>query len=190
MKFNLYLVAVMYYLLTYSLSAKDPQPTYEPLSEKTEEIFEFKEISEEYEYRFNPDYGMNPFIPPIISLIAPSIEIPVINSLQKYPLDKLELVGVWDENSENRKALLLNPVGEGVVVKKGDPLGEEGGSVYKILKNRLVARIFSLAGDGTRIFEDYTLYIKGDKKEQDYSDVIVIKPSLEKVIEGYLEGKK
>ena len=152
------------------------------------ELIEMSEGGEEY--RFNAGDSSNPFIPPIISLIAPSIEVPVVNSLQKYRLQDLKVVGIWGVDDSPLNALILNPDGEGVIVKEGDPIGKEGGTIYKILAKSLVARIFSLTGDGVRIFEDYSIFIEGEDAYPDKKDVIIIKPSLEKVIEGYLEGKK
>lgn len=122
-----------------------------PPNARVEDIVE---PSAEYHYA---GFGRpDPFQPPveIQAVVADTVEIPIVSPLQRYPLKELRLVGVWARNNGERKALVLTPVNEGIIVKVGDPVGNGGGKVISISDSSMVVREFLLAEDGTRQFSD------------------------------------
>lgn len=98
----------------------------------------------------------DPFLPPIRAITA-SLEVPIVSILQNYPTSELSVVGIWQTDSGERKALILTPKQEGVVAAVGDSLGRLGGRVSKISDSDVTVREFSLSPDGTRKFDDVKL---------------------------------
>lgn len=98
----------------------------------------------------------DPFQPPVsIQAVVPdAVEIPIVSPLQRYPLKDLKLVGVWMRSRGDRKALVMTPSNEGIIVKPGDPVGSGGGKVLSIGESWMLVREFLIAEDGTRQFSD------------------------------------
>jgi Tfp pilus assembly protein PilP len=98
----------------------------------------------------------DPFQPPVsVQAVVPdAVEIPIVSPLQRYPLKELKLVGVWMRAQGDRKALVMTPANEGIIVKAGDPVGSGGGKVLSIGDSWMLVREFLLAEDGTRQFTD------------------------------------
>jgi Tfp pilus assembly protein PilP len=122
-----------------------------PPSTRVEDIVE---PSADYHYA---GFGRpDPFQAPVeIQAVVPdAVEIPIVSPLQRYALKDLKLVGVWARNGGERKALVMTPVNEGIIVKVGDPVGSGGGKVISIADAGMVVREFLLAEDGTRQFSD------------------------------------
>ena len=123
------------------------------------------------EYHFASFGKQDPFIPPLLptttkpgetSATAGSLEVPIVSALQRYSLDSLLVVGIWQLSNGDRKAMVLTPPGEsgggqGIIVKAGDPIGNRGGRILAIGSEFLTVREFYLAPDGTRQFEDRRL---------------------------------
>lgn len=123
------------------------------------------------DYRYASFGKQDPFIPPMMpenhltgeKAKAPgTLEIPIVSALQRYALDSLSIVGIWQLSNGDRKAMVLTPAGEasgtqGVIVRSGDPIGNRGGRILAIGGDFLVAREFFLAPDGTRQYEDRRL---------------------------------
>ncbi|MBP6217420.1 MAG: pilus assembly protein PilP [Oligoflexales bacterium] len=95
-----------------------------------------------------------------------SEEISIVSLLQKYSLEKLNVVGVWRLENGKSKALIMTPKDEGVVVTTGDSLGRRGGKIVKIDDDKVIVREFSLASDGTRQFEDQQIWLGAQKPEE------------------------
>jgi Tfp pilus assembly protein PilP len=123
------------------------------------------------EYHFASFGKQDPFIPPILpsnskpgetAATAGSLEVPIVSALQRFSLDNLMVVGIWQLSNGDRKAMVLTPPGEtgggqGIIVKIGDPIGNRGGRILAIGGDFLTVREFYLAPDGTRQFEDRRL---------------------------------
>ena len=125
----------------------------------------------------------DPFLPPLITnpegvktsgtvLNAQpgSIEIPIVSPLQQYDLNQLNLVGVWQLTTGERKAMILAPAnnggaGQGIIVKVGDPVGNRGGKITSIGEEYVNVREFMLAPDGSRRYLDQKMQM--GKKEVD-----------------------
>ncbi len=101
----------------------------------------------------------DPFLPPVaIKAIVPdAVEIPIVSPLQRHPLSALKLVGVWARSPGERKALLMTPGMEGIIVRVGDLAGNGGGKVVAIDDGSVLVREFLIANDGTRQFSDVRL---------------------------------
>lgn len=109
----------------------------------------------------------DPFVPPLLPP-APvpeqgagpsSLEVPIVSALQRYAIDDLRIVGIWQHSNGDRKALVLTPPGgeqggQGVIVRAGDPIGNRGGKILAIANDFIAVREFFLAPDGIRQYED------------------------------------
>jgi Tfp pilus assembly protein PilP len=109
----------------------------------------------------------DPFVPPLLPPApAPdkgagpsSLEVPIVSALQRYSIDNLLIVGIWQHSNGDRKALILTPSGsdqggQGVIVRAGDPIGNRGGKILAIANDFIAVREFFLAPDGIRQYED------------------------------------
>ena len=125
------------------------------------------------EYRYASFGKRDPFVPPFgkFQFFSPErgqskYELPVVNSLQR-PLDQLSLSGVWQSQQGDYRALVAvrenDNTEEGVIAKVGDPFGPAG-KIIEINSYKLVTRQYQLEQDGTRTFEDRSLYL-GDPSE-------------------------
>lgn len=147
-----------------------------PANARVEDIVE---PSADYHYA---GFGKaDPFQPPfaIKAIVPDAVEIPIISPLQRFPLKDLKLVGVWARSNSERKALVMTPTMEGIIVKIGDLVGGGGGKVISISESAVLVREFLIANDGTRQFSDVRL-IFSDKTvsgaRQEVSGSIVISP--------------
>jgi Tfp pilus assembly protein PilP len=84
-------------------------------------------------------------------------EIKIVSPLQRYPLNDLNVKGVWQLSSGETRAVILTPKGEGVVVKEGDPISS--GKVLNIKREQLTIRLYRLRADGVREYEDVGMKI-------------------------------
>lgn len=103
-----------------------------------------KEQEDEYE---RPDYPdnvrRNPFLPDM-EVIQPKRQIAEgdirpLEPLEKYALGQLTLVAIISEVAVP-KAMFLDPEGFGHVVKEGDRIGQNGGSITDIRDNEVEVR--------------------------------------------------
>lgn len=147
-----------------------------PANARVEDIVE---PSADYHYA---GFGKaDPFQPPfaIKAIVPDAVEIPIVSPLQRFPLKDLKLVGVWARSNSERKALVMTPTMEGIIVKIGDLVGGGGGKVISISESAVLVREFLIANDGTRQFSDVRL-IFSDKTvsgaRQEVSGSIVISP--------------
>jgi len=111
----------------------------------------------------------NPFIPPLISTLMAKEEIQVENVLQRYPLSNLQVVGVWTLRNKEIKAMVITPSMEGVVAGMGSQLGRRGGKIVAMDDNSITVREYSLASDGSHLYEDLKVWIEQqtpEKKEE------------------------
>lgn len=138
-----------------------------PKSSQVHEITSSTEIEDievgDVEYHYEGMSRPDPFIPPLLSTLVAKEEVKITSPLQKYSLVDLRLVGVWLLGNDSRKALVMTPRQEGVVVTSGSPLGSRGGKVLSIADKYLVVRQFSLAADGSRQYQDYRLWLEGSQ---------------------------
>lgn len=109
--------------------------------------------------------------------LALSAEIPVVNPLQRYPLGELELKGILLNDQGDRKALMMTPKKEGVLVKEGDPVS--AGKLLHVKKDHIVVRQYSIRANGAREYQDETLYL-GNAVRDDKA-FVTLKPGEEPV---------
>lgn len=103
------------------------------------------------------------------------VEIPMVSSLQRFAIDRLKLNGIWQLDNGERRALILTPENEGVIVKINDPIA--AGKVIAIEDKRLKTRQFSIRNDGVREYSEVDLYIEGYKDKP--SGKIVLEPGAD-----------
>ncbi|MBI2603410.1 MAG: pilus assembly protein PilP [Deltaproteobacteria bacterium] len=127
------------------------------------------------DYHYSSMSKPNPFVPPLLSTLLAKVELPIVSVLQKYPLWELNVVGVWILRNGERKAMVMTPGNEGVVVTLGDSIGQRGGKIVEIGEKYATVREFSLASDGTRQFEDFKLWLEGEQALPE--DKIIIRAS-------------
>ncbi|SME93262.1 pilus assembly protein PilP [Pseudobacteriovorax antillogorgiicola] len=105
--------------------------------------------------------------------------IPILSPLQAYPLEQLQVKGVWVHRSGETRAVVMTPKKEGIVIKEGDPIS--AGKVIDINRRRVLVRQYSLRADGTREFKDVELGM--GKPEQEQRGTIRLRPGGETVFE-------
>lgn len=124
----------------------------------------------------------DPFTPPVFvrSVVPDAVEIPIVSPLQRFSLGELKLGGVWVRGGGEKKALILTPTMEGIIVKVGDMVGNGGGRITNISDGAVMIREFLIANDGTRQFSDASLTFEksntANLNATGKSGVIVIKP--------------
>lgn len=113
-----------------------------------------------------------------------SIEVAIVNNLQKHDLKKLKVVGIWQGSSGERKALILAPKGKGVAggggvvgvpVTKGTQIGNRGGVVVSIGPDRVNVREFVLLHDGKKHFKTTSKFL-GDKEPEQKVEKLIFDP--------------
>lgn len=123
------------------------------------------------DYRYSPFGKPDPFLRPTIrqtiaetsqnksgqKKVLAGTEIPMVSPLQGYPLDELEVKGVWVLQDGSTRAVVMTPKKEGIVVKPGDPIA--AGKILSIARNKMMVRQYRLREDGVREFEDTELSI-------------------------------
>ena len=117
------------------------------------------------DYQFAAFGKGDPFVPPLylkedIASAVDPIEIPIISPLQRHPIANLVVAGIWENADGTRKALILVPDAAspvGIVSRKDDPIGINGGRILAINKESVTVREFRLAPDGTRQYDDKQL---------------------------------
>jgi hypothetical protein len=127
-----------------------------------------------------PDWLLSPEVPAVnqpvpTALDANGKEIPITSPLQGFPLADLVVKGLWQLGSGEKRAVVLTPKGEGVVVKVGDPISS--GKLMQIGRDKLVVRLYRLRSDGVREFEDVDLPVGNTKKTA--KGVIRLEPGKE-----------
>jgi Tfp pilus assembly protein PilP len=131
------------------------------------------------EYHYAAFGRPDPFVPPLVTdeaITVNPLEIPIVSPLQQFALSQLEVVGIWQLSTGERKAMVMTPQGEGIIVKGGDPIGSRGGKILGIGDDFLSIREFSLAPDGTRQFQDEQKFLKGTRKSKVVSGTIRFPP--------------
>jgi len=135
------------------------------------------------DYRYAAFSKADPFVPPMVTKREPkaiaaaapanpdALEIPIISPLQRYALSELNVIGIWQLSSGERKAMIMTPqgggggggssAGQGIIVKVSDAIGNRGGKIQSIGDDFISAREFLLAPDGTRQYEDKLIYMGG-----------------------------
>lgn len=145
----------------------------------------FEEIAEDpSDFHYVGSEKSDPFLPPLITspegtkvsgtmLKAQpgSIEIPIVSPLQQYELNQLNVVGVWQLTTGERKAMILAPAngvgsGQGIIVKTGDPVGNRGGKITSIGEEYVNVREFMLAPDGSRRYLDQKMQMGKKEAEE------------------------
>ena len=107
-------------------------------------------------------YGKpDPFVPPRNEIQnQEDEEIPILSTLQEFSLDELNVVGIWQLEDSTRKALILTPDNEGVIVKIDDYVGNQGGKIVAIDPDLIKVREFITIEDGTQQFDDKELHLR------------------------------
>ncbi len=160
--------------LDFSSLAADKVPKWDSKGPYEQEVgssvkeIAVKDILEDpLDYAYAGGRMSDPFSPPSQSAMRTKVEIPVMNALQNFNTEVLSLVGIWLVDKATHKALITTPKGEGVVVAIGDPIGNRGGKILEIFEKFLIAREFVLAPDGTRLFQDKTLWLASPPKAEE-----------------------
>lgn len=151
------------------------------------------------DYRYAAFGKADPFVPPLLAYTEDepgpgALEIPLVSPLQRYELEQLKVVGIWQLKSGERKAMVMAPSDEGgtgasgvgIIVKNGDLIGKRGGKILGIGEDYVNVREFSLAPDGSRRFEDRQMFM-GKRADEDLAGKIRFKPgekSPEVIIES------
>ena len=78
--------------------------------------------------------------------------VPIVSPLQSYPLNQLQVKGIWINASGQRRAVVMTPKKEGVIIKEGDPIA--AGKVMLIERNQIKVRQYTINSDGSRQFKD------------------------------------
>ncbi len=84
--------------------------------------------------------------------------------LQKYALSQLRLIAVIDAGSKGRWAMVCDPSGKGFTVRKGVPIGNEGGVVEKILIDRLIVKEVKVDLLGKKKIKFITMVLRPEKR--------------------------
>ncbi len=125
------------------------------------------------QYHYSSMNKVNPFVPPLISTLFKKEELPLETTLQRFQLSTLKVVGIWRLRNSQRKAMVLTPDNQGVVVTLDSLIGRRGGKVIDIEDKAITVREFSLASDGSRQYEDSKLWIENGQPR--IEDRIVIR---------------
>lgn len=177
--FLLYLSLVFTVLTLSNIAMSNSGKEDSTLSSQVEDVTEDTDISGvlgiDTEYHYESSAKLDPFIPPLISSLVAKAVIDVISPLQRFNLFELKLVGVWVLRNNEKKAMIMTPKMEGVVVGVGDPLGKRGGKIVKISDKHVVTREFSLAADGVRKYQDFNLWLENDKPSKKSENIILSK---------------
>ena len=140
------------------------------------------------EYRYAAFGKTDPFTPPhqsfAESAAATNFEIPVVSPLQQS-IDSLEVRGIWELSSGERRALIVTPDKQGIVAKVGDPIGLSG-KILKIFDNKLSTRQYTIREDGSREFEDRFLWL-GLPEESEQKKKIILTPGKDPMMD--VDGK-
>jgi len=130
-------------------------------------------FTEDQEYHYASMSEPNPFVPPLLSTLMARLIIPIDSILQKYSLTDLKVVGIWTLRDLETRAMIMTPDGQGVVVKPGSFIGRRGGQVAFIDQVSVGIREFSLASDGTRMYEDEQIYIEEGEPQYHETEIIM-----------------
>jgi len=91
----------------------------------------------EEEYIYNPEGRRDPFRSPLLGLQAKRKKTTGLTPLQKRSLSELKVIGIiW--SGDEYVAMIETPDGKGYVVRKGTPVGPDGGVVTKITKDAII----------------------------------------------------
>ena len=91
-------------------------------------------------YHYDPKGKKDPFQPVVEDkkkLTEAILERGPLTPLQKYSLHELKLVAIIT-GTENPKAMVEDPKGDGYIISKGTPIGDQYGEVSEIKKNEVV----------------------------------------------------
>ncbi|MBC62154.1 MAG: hypothetical protein CMP11_06815 [Zetaproteobacteria bacterium] len=127
-------------------------------------------------YNYSSEAKPDPFKPPTSKEGKKSIKIQITSSLQKFDIEELKLVGIWNIGKNKNKALVMTPDEEGVICKVNDPIGKKGAVIHEITDNKISIRKFKLTKEGSRIYSDEYLILGGKEEEKNKDDIIVITP--------------
>jgi len=163
-------------------AAKSASPTNDISEESVSEDVSATRILEtimeppvEYSYA---SFGKNdPFVPPESKAQKlkskgqedaerKAAEKPLLSPLQAYELRALRPIGIWRLIGGEFKALILTPVGEGIVTKLNDPIGNRNGKIIDIRSKAVTVREFTTAPDGTRQFQDVEIPISNSPADR------------------------
>lgn len=121
--------------------------------------------------------------------IIKHFEIPIVSLLQKYKLSELLVKGIWELSSGKKRAMIMTPKKEGIIVKVGDPVAV--GKVMEIEDKVVTVRQYRIRPDGAREFDDVKMYlgeapqkIEGTLKLEAGKDPMKLDGNGEKMIGG------
>lgn len=81
--------------------------------------------------------------------------IPIVSPLQNFPVEQLQVKGIWINRSGQARAVIMTPDKQGVIIKQGDPIS--AGKVMLIERDHIKVRQYILKADGSRQFKDIKL---------------------------------
>jgi Tfp pilus assembly protein PilP len=129
-------------------------------------------------YQYTLYQKANPFIPPVIEDLKPRMEIQVIHELQNYFLSELKLVGTWNVNEKEKKALIMTPDQKSFTVDINTPIGRKGGRISEINENSILVTYYELLPKGKKKKMTESIYLettptKGEKETQQKETIII-----------------
>lgn len=122
-------------------------------------------LEDSFEYTYAAFGRPDPFIPNTHPSHQPSVSVAITSILQRYPLDRIRVVGIWQLQNGGRKSLMMTEKSEGVVVALGDSVGIRGGKISKIEADHVVIREFTLDSEGIQHFVDRAIWL-GSREEK------------------------
>ncbi len=155
--------SIVLVMLTVSrLTRAEPAP--QPLVEITAASLGKEETlkQEVFDYHYDSFQLADPFVRDGNYQRSPGGAGNEANSLKGFPLADYSLVGTWTAKDGLRKALILTPSEEGVIVKVGDSIGDRQGTVITIKDDSLMVRQNITTSAGVGIFEDFQFLINND----------------------------
>ena len=150
-------------------------PIIQEIEDITVQIQSDTILENAFEYTY-ASFGMpDPFVPNTHPTHMPSMSVLITNILQRYPIDRIRVVGIWELQNGSKKSLMMTEKSEGVVVAVGDSVGVKGGIITKIDSDHVVVREFTLNSEGEQHFFNHKIWL-GSRDQPSAEKSITIQP--------------
>jgi len=139
-------------------------------SEKLEHL---TDLAKEANLKKDPDYVYSsfmrpdPFVPPMEPTFQNLNPIAMTSPLQRIPLTKISLVGVWKLKNGQKKALVMTEKSMPLTVRIGDPIGTHGGIVVEISSEYLLVKETITGPTGVPHISYTELWMQGTHEEKE-----------------------
>jgi hypothetical protein len=153
--------------LVFSIEKSDSAThSIEKLEDITNQIQMETVMEETFDYAYASFGRPDPFIPNTHPSHLPRISVLITSILQRYPLDRIRVVGIWKLQNGDKKSLMMTEKSEGVVVSMGDPVGMKGGKIKSIESDHVVVQEVSLDSEGTPHFLERTIWLGSHEEKK------------------------